>query len=158
MKPALTRRQRIIDLICMILCLAALINALIQYPMLPEQLTILNLGSGRILSSNRKSSIFLLLGIMLLMTGSLSVVLRSGSFYRRNKYPWPIPYGRMPLVVSAKKEAFCFSNLLAAIGNVYLLHAWIVGNLAAWIFCMPYILMLAVLLLYLLRIRRICLS
>ena len=154
----LTLRQTILDGLCILLCIASLICVFALYGDLPERIP-MNYGfHGEITGYGSKASIFILLGVMYLMTATFSVLLRVKAFYRHMNIPWPVPWGKQPEVVSVTKEFMCWSNLCLTVGNAYLLYGCINGALNTLLVWVPYIALLALLIWYLLRLRQICLD
>ena len=152
----MTLKQRILDTICIAMCVAALTYLLIVYAGLPDQIPTNYDFNGEVASYGKKSSLFFIVGIMFLMTATFSVILRLKAFYRHMNLPWTVPWGKMPLVVSETKDMLCWCNLCVTIGNAYLLYGSLTGNLSALLVWAPYLALTGVLIWYLLRLRRIC--
>ena len=149
-------RQIILDSICIALCVLTLAAVLLLWQRLPERIVTNFSFSGEAGAYSGKSRIFVLIGIMFFMTGTFSALLRIPGFYRRMNMPWPIPWGREPQLVSLTKDFLCITNLCITLDNAYLVYASIRGQLSNLLLWLPYGVMLAALIWYLLRARKIC--
>ena len=138
------------------LCVIAVAVILVLYNRLPAQLP-QNFGSGgEVTRYGNKSVIFVLLGVMVLMTGSFSAILRIPAVYRNMNVPWPIPWGRKPLIASVCKDMICGINLCCTLGNVYLVCGTLRERLLPWLLWLPYAASVAVIVWCLVRMRKIC--
>ena len=152
----LTIKQRILDGLCILLCIAALICILAQYAKLPERIP-MNYGfNGEITGYGSKVSIFGLLGVMYLMTATFSVLIRIKAFYRHMNIPWPVPRGKHPQIEIVTKDFMCWCNLCLTAANAYLLYGCIGGTLILPLVFVPYFALMPLLIWYLLRLRSIC--
>ena len=150
--------QIILDGLSIALCVVAVAAILILYRRLPAQLP-QNFGSsGEVTRYGDKSVIFILLGVMVLMTGSFSAILRIPAIYRNMNVPWPIPWGRKPLLVDVCKDMIAGINLCCTLGNVYLLWATLRAHLLTWLLWLPYGASAVVIVWCLVRMRKICKS
>lgn len=149
-------RQIVMDCICIALCVLTLAAVLLLYRSLPEKIPINFDFSGVVTRYSGKSSIFLLLGILVLMTGSFSALVRIPAVYRRMNMPWPIPWGREGLLISLTKDFICVTNLCCTVGNVYLVYACLRGRLLQWLLWLPYVGVAAALVWFLVKARKIC--
>ncbi len=154
----LTLRQIIMDCVCIALCVLTIAVVLALWQRLPEKIVMNFSASGEVGSYREKSSIFILLGIMVFMTGSFSALIRIPAVFRHVNMPWPIPWGREGLIASLTKDFLCVTNLCITVDNVYLVYACIKGKLNGWLVWLPYIVMAAAMVLYLVRARKICKS
>ena len=149
-------RQAVLDGISIALCLLTIAAVLILWPRLPEQIAQNFDGAGNVTRYGGKGVLFALLGVMVFMTGSFSALVRIPAVFRNMNSPWPIPWARMPLAVSATKDFLCLTNLLCTLPNVYLVYASVRAALRSWLLWLPYGLLAAVLVWYFLRMRKIC--
>ncbi len=149
-------RQIVLDSVCIALCVLTVAAVLILYPRLPEKIAQNFDGAGNITRYSGKSLIFLLLGVMVFMTGSFSLIVRIPGVYRNMNMPWPIPWGKKPLLVSLTKDFICGTNLCCTAANVYLVYASLRGKLVMWLLWLPYVAVTVLLVLYLVRARKIC--
>ena len=154
----LNRRQIILDCVCIALCVIALAAVCVLYKSLPDRIAQNFNSKGEVTRYGSKSVIFLLLGVTVLMTGSFSAILRIPAVYRNMNVPWPVPWGRKPLLVSVCKDMICGINLCCTLGNVYLLYATLREHLLQWLLWLPYGLSAVVIVWCLVRMRRICKS
>lgn len=107
----LTLKQRILDGLCILLCLGMVIYDIISYVNLPEIIPLNYNFSGEATGYGKKYTIFIVLGIVLIVTASLCVMLRIPGFYKMINVPWPVPWGREPLLIIATKDFLCWCNL-----------------------------------------------
>ncbi len=152
----LNTRQIILDSICIALCVLTLAAVLLLWQRLPDRIALHFDARGAVNSYEGKSSIFLLLGVLVLMTGSFSVILRIPAVYRNMNVPWPIPWGSKPLIVSVCRDMICGINLCCTLGNVYLIYACLRGKLLMWLMWLPYAAVTVVIVWCLIRMRKIC--
>ena len=151
-------RQIVMDSIAIALCVLTVAAVLILWHRLPEQIVTNFDFSGEVGTYSHKSRIFVLLGTMVLMTAMFSVLLRIPALYRHINMPWTIPWGREGQVVSLTKDFLCITNLCITIGNVYLVVASVKGRLLNWLLWLPYGVMFAAMIWFLVRARKICKS
>ena len=151
-------RQIVMDCIAIALCLLTLLTVLLLWQRLPEKIPMNFNFSGEVTRYSGKSGIFLVLGVLVLMTGSFSALLRIPGIYRHMNIPWPIPWGKKPELVSLTKDLLCGTNLCCTLGNVYLVYACLRGRLLQWLLWLPYGAVLVFLVWYLVRVRKICKS
>lgn len=151
-------RQIILDCICIALCFLTIAVTVILYPRLPERIAQNFNGAGEVTRYGDKSVLFVLLGVLVLMTGSFSAILRIPAVYRNMNVPWTIPWGREPLLVSVCKDMICGINLCCTLGNVYLLYATLRERLLSWLLWLPYGASIVVIVWCLVRMRKICKS
>ena len=149
-------RQIILDCICIALCFLTIAVTVILYPRLPERIAQNFNAAGEVTRYGSKSVLFVLLGVLVLMTGTFSALLRIPALYRHINVPWTVPWGREGLVVSATKDFLCVTNLCCTLGNVYLLSACLRGKLVQWLLWLPYAAVAAALVWYLVKLRKIC--
>ena len=110
-RPKLTLKQRILDSLCILMCVGTVIYTAIMYPKLPEMIPASFRLSGEISNYSSKSTLLFLLAIDCLMTASLCVLIRVPGLYKTINTPWPIPWGRKELVVRVTKDFICWCNL-----------------------------------------------
>ena len=152
----LTVKQRILDGLCILLCLAMVIYDIISYVNLPEIIPLNYNLSGETTGYGNKYTIFILLGIILIITASLCVMLRIPGFYKTINVPWPVPWGREPLLVSATKDFLCWCNLSITATLTYL-NFCIAGQQKPGIFIwITQAALLVLVILFILKLRRIC--
>lgn len=151
----LTAKQRILDGLCILLCLAMAIYDIISYVNLPEMIpTNYNL-TGEVTGYGKKYTIFIVLGIVFVVTASLCVMLRIPWVYKAMNIPWPVPWGREALLVSATKDFLCWCNLCMNATFAYL-NVCIAGQHKPGIFIwVPLVVLLILTVLFILRLRRI---
>lgn len=149
-------RQIVMDCVCIALCVLTLAAVLILWRRLPDRIVTNFDFSGEHGSYGAKSRIFVLIGIMFLLTGMFSALLRIPAVYRHINMPWTIPWGREPQIVCLTKDFLCVTNLCITVDNVYLTYACIRGKLIVWLMWLPYIVMFAATVWYLVRARKIC--
>ena len=149
-------RQIILDCICIALCFLTIAVTVILYPRLPERIAQNFNAAGEVTRYGSKSLLFVLLGVLVLMTGSFSAILRIPAVYRNMNVPWTIPWGREPLLVSVCKDMICGINLCCTLGNVYLLYATLRERLLSWLLWLPYGASIVVIVWCLVRMRKIC--
>lgn len=152
----LTVKQRILDGLCILLCLAMLIYDIISYVNIPEIIpTNYNL-SGEVTGYGKKYTIFIVLGIILVVTASMCVMLRIPGFYKTMNVPWPVPWGREPLLIGATKDFLCWCNLCMNAIFAYL-NICITSQRSPGVFIwIPLAALLVLTVLFILRLRRIC--
>ena len=154
----LNLRQIILDGLAIALCVLTVAAVLILYRSLPDRIP-QNFGSdGTVTRYGGKSLIFVLLGVLVLMTGSFSAILRIPAVYRNLNVPWPIPWGKKPLLVSVCRDMICGINLCCTLGNVYLICATLRERLFQWLLWLPYAASAVVVVWCLMRMRKICKS
>ena len=151
-------RQIVMDCVCIALCVLTLAAVLILWQRLPDRIVTNFDFSGEHGSYGAKSRIFVLIGIMFLLTGMFSALLRIPAVYRHINMPWTIPWGREPQIVCLTKDFLCVTNLCITVDNAYLVYASIRGALSSWLVWLPYVIMTAALVWYLAKARRICKS
>ena len=149
-------RQIVMDCVCIALCVLTLAAVLILWRRLPDRIVTNFDFSGEHGSYGAKSRIFVLIGIMFLLTGMFSALLRIPAVYRHINMPWTIPWGREPQIVCLTKDFLCVTNLCVTVDNAYLVYASIRGALSSWLVWLPYIVMFAATVWYLVRARKIC--
>ncbi len=154
----LNLRQIILDGISILLCVAVVAAVCILYSRLPEQIAQNFNAKGEVTRYGSRSVIFVLLGATVLMTASFSAILRIPAVYRNMNVPWTIPWGRKPQIVSVCKDMICGTNLCVTLGNVYLLYATLRERLLSWLLWLPYVVVTAVIVWCLVRMRKICKS
>ena len=154
----LNTRQIILDGLSILLCVLCVAVVLVLYSRLPEQIAQNFNGRGEVTRYGNKSVLFVLLGVLVLMTGSFSAILRIPAVYRNMNVPWPIPWGRKPQLVSVCKDMISGINLCCTLGNVYLLYATLRVRLLPWVIWLPYGGAAAVIVWCLVRMRKICKS
>ena len=152
MKP----RQIVLDALSIALCVFTLAAVLILYRRLPERIPMNFSFSGEVTGYGSRRSIFILLGVMVFMTGTFSALLRIPGLYRHINVPWPIPWGREGLLVNLTKDFLCITNLCCTLGNAYLVCACIRGKLSNLLLWLPYVGVAAALVWFLLKARKIC--
>lgn len=149
-------RQIIMDCVAIALCVLTLAAVLALWHRLPEKV-VTNFGfSGAPGKVSERRGILPLLGILALMTAMFSALLRIRAVYWHMNLPWTIPWGREGLVVAATKDFLCVTNLCITVDNVYLVYACIAGKLLPWLLWLPYVVLTAALVWFLLRMRKIC--
>ena len=152
----LTVKQRILDGLCILLCLGMVVYDIICYVNLPEVIPLNYNFSGEATGYGKKYTIFIVLGIVLVVTASLCVMLRIPGFYKTMNIPWPVPWGREPLLVSATKDFLCWCNLGMTATFAYL-NFCVAGQLKPGIFIwIPLAALLVMTVLFILKLRRIC--
>ncbi len=149
-------RQIVLDGLSIALCVLTIAAVLILYPRLPDRIAQNFNAAGEVTHYGNKSVIFILLGVTVLMTGSFSAILRIPAVYRNMNVPWPIPWGRKPLLVSVCKDMICGINLCCTLGNLYLLFATLRAHLLSWLLWLPYGASAVVIVWCLMRMRKIC--
>ena len=149
-------RQIVLDSICIALCVLCVAAVLLLYRSLPERIVTNFSFSGEPGRYSEKSGIFVLLGIMVLLTGMFSAFVRIPALFRHINLPWTVPWGREGLIVSLTKDFLCVTNLCITAGNAYLVYACIRGKLSVWLLWLPYAVMFAAIIWYLVRVRKIC--
>ena len=152
----LNLRQIILDGLSILLCVAAVAAVCVLYSRLPDRIAQNFNAKGEVTRYGDKSVVFLLLGVTVLMTGSFSAILRIPAVYRNMNVPWTIPWGKEPLIVSVCKDMICGINLCCTLGNVYLVCATLRERLLQWLLWLPYAASVAVIVLCLVRMRKIC--
>lgn len=83
MQTGLIIKQRVLEALSILLCIAALIYLLAEYPGLPERIPTNFSAYGR------KSSIFILFGLLVLMSGTFLLPVRLKALDRHVNIPWP---------------------------------------------------------------------
>ncbi len=151
-------RQIVLDGLSIALCAATVAAVLLLWQRLPEQIVKNFDAFGAPRSFGGKSSVFLLLGLMVLLTGMLCALVRIPALYRRINLPWTIPWGREGLIVDLTKDFLCVTNLCITLSNVYLVAASIKGRLLPWLLWLPYGVMLAAMVWFFVRSRKVCKS
>lgn len=152
----LTIKQRILDSLCILLCLAMVIYDIITYVNLPENIPLNYNFSGEATGYGKKYTIFIVLGIVLIVTASLCVMLRIPGLYKTINIPWTVPWGREPLLISATKDFLCWSNLGTTTTFAYL-NFCIASQRKPGIFIwIPLAALLVMTVLFILRLRHIC--
>lgn len=149
-------RQIVLDSVCIALCVLTIAAVLILYPRLPEKIAQNFDGAGNVTRYSGKSGVFVLLGVLVFMTGSFSALMRIPAVYRNMNMPWPIPWGKKPLLVILTKDLICGTNLCCTAGNIYLVYACLRGVLLGWLVWLPYVGVTALLVWFILRARKIC--
>ena len=152
----LTIKQRILDSFCLLLCAGAVVYVIAVYPMLPSKIPTNFAANGEITGYSSKTSLFILLGVMLFMTASFSVMLRLRALYRNMNLPWTVSKEKLPRVISVTKDLLCWSNLCVTAGNATLLYACASGTLYTDVLWLPYVILVVVVVWFLWRIRKIC--
>ena len=152
----LNLRQIILDGMAIALCVLTIAVVLILWQRLPERIAQNFNSAGEVTRYGGKSVLFVLLGVLVLMTGSFSLILRIPAVYRNMNVPWPIPWGKKPLVVSVCKDMIAGINLCVTVGNVYLLYATLRERLLSWLLWLPYVTSAAVIVWCIVRMRKIC--
>lgn len=152
----LTVKQRILDGLCILLCLGMIVYDIVCYVNLPKVIpTNYNL-SNEATGYGNKTTIFIVLGIGLIVTASLCAILRIPGFYKTINVPWPVPWGREPLLISATKDYLCWFNLCMTSTFAYL-NFCIAGQLKPGILVwIPTAALLVLMVLFILKLRRIC--
>lgn len=151
-------RQIVLDALSIALCVATVAAVLLLWKRLPEQIVKNFDAFGAPRSFGGKSSIFLLLGIMVLLTGMLCAFVRIPALFRRINLPWTIPWGREGLIVDLTKDFLCVTNLCITLSNAYLVVASIRGKLLSWLLWLPYGVMFAAMIWFFVRARKVCKS
>ena len=152
----LTVKQRILDGLCILLCLGMVIYDIICYVNLPEVIPLNYNLSGEVTGYGNKYAIFIVLGIDLIVTASLCVMLRIPGLYKTMNIPWTVPWGREALLVSATKDFVCWCNLGLTATLAYLDYC-IAGQQRPGVFIwIPTAALLVLMVLFILRLRRIC--
>jgi len=149
-------RQRILDGTSIALCLITVAAVLIAYGRLPDRIPMHFSGSGAVTGYGGKANLFVLLGVAVLMTGTFSACVRIPRLYRNVNLPWTVPWGRMPLIVTACRDMMAAMNLCCTAGNVYLICVCMFTGLPLWPVWLPYAAVTAVLIWFLARCRAIC--
>lgn len=152
----LTVKQRILDGLCILLCLAMVIYDLISYVNLPERIPLNYNLSGEVTGYGKKYAIFIMLGIVLVVTASLCAMLRIPGFYKMINVPWPVPWGREPALISATKDFVCWSNLGMTATFAYLNYCIAVQRKPGIFIWVPMAALLVLTVLFILKLRRIC--
>lgn len=152
----LTVKQRILDGLCILLCLAMVIYDIISYVNLPEVIPLSYNLSGVATGYGKKYAIFIVLGIVLVVTASLCVMLRIPGFYKTINVPWPVPWGREPLLISATKDFLCWCNLDMTVTFAYLNFCIASQQRPGILVWIPTAALLVLTVLFILKLRRIC--
>lgn len=152
----LTIKQRILDGLCVLLCLVMVIYDIISYVNLPELIPIHYNLSGEATGYGKKYTIFIVLGIVLIVTASLCVMLRIPGFYKLMNVPWPVPWGREALVISATKDYVCWCNLGMTATFAYLNFSIVSQQRPGIFIWIPLAALLILTVFFILKLRRIC--
>lgn len=152
----LTVKQRILDGLCILLCVGMVIYDIFSYVNLPEIIPTNYNFAGEPTGYGNKNTIFILLGIDLVITASLCVMLRIPGFYRKMNIPWAVPWGCEALIVIATKDFICWCNLSITVTLVYLNYCIAGQQRPEIIIWIPSAILLILTVLFNLKLRRIC--
>ena len=149
-KRLMTPYQRALDAASIIMCLIAAISTAVRYSSLPDMLPSHFDSAGNITGYQGKSTLFMLVFFVFLITAIFAVLLRVNALYEVMSTPWPIPKGRELEAQNIVKDmlaefdalyTFMFADLVFSVIHSYMhpLLIWLPIGLSGVSFVMLFV-------------------